>query len=146
MPDVKQFSLVKPTMNTPFHIDYDWWSKNERNWRIHLLEYLSEDQRNALKASGTNEEFDIIDPQTGEVRQVDAVQYFLIAQYAQQDNFVTESSSLVESIFRLFLANGNTPLTSVEIGERLHRPPETILRMLSGRRVYRGVRPYSGGA
>lgn len=142
MVEGKRFSLVKPTVNTPFHIDYEWWSQNERNWRVHLLEYLSEEHREALRTSGTDEEFDIVDPQTAEVRRVDAVQYLLITHYAREESFVTESSSLVETIFRLFLANGNAPLTAVDIGERLQRPPQTILRVLSGGRVYRGVRPF----
>lgn len=145
MAEVKRFSLVRPTLNTPFHIDYEWWSQNERNWRIHLMEYLSEEHREALRQSGQEKAFDIVDPQTAEVRQVDAIQYLLITHYARQDTFIMESSSLVETIFRMFLANGNTPLTAVEIGERLHRPPNTILRVLSGGRVYRGVRPVSAG-
>ena len=26
----KRFSLVKPTVNTPFHIDFEWWRQNDR--------------------------------------------------------------------------------------------------------------------
>ncbi len=141
MTEGKRFSLVRPTVNTPFHIDYDWWRQNERNWRVHLMEYISDEHRETLRKSGLEEQFDLIDPNTAEVHQVDAIQYLLLTHYAQRDNFVTESSSLVETIFRLFLANGNTPLTAAEIGERLHRPAETILRVLSGARIYRGVRP-----
>jgi hypothetical protein len=46
-------------------------------------------------------------------------------------------------VFRLFLSNGNAPMTSQELGARLKRPPETILRTLAGPRVYKGLRPYS---
>jgi hypothetical protein len=48
---------------------------------------------------------------------------------------------LVDAVFRLFLANGNTPLNAVELGEELGRQPNIILRTLSGTRVYRGLRP-----
>jgi hypothetical protein len=72
---------------------------------------------------------------------VDGLQHILISHCAQTEDFITERTSLVESIFRTFLAGGNTPLTPDELGEKLNRPPMTILRMLSGRRVYKGIRP-----
>ncbi len=139
----KRFSLVKPTLDTPFHIDFDWWSRAEQNWRVHLMSYLSPEHQVILEQQ-EHETFDTVDPETGEVSQVEALQYLLMSHYARQDTFLSESSSLVETIFRLFLSNGNRPLTPREIGERLHRPPETILRTLGGRRVYRGLRPYRG--
>ena len=36
MAEVKRFSLVKPTVDTPFHIDFAWWKKNERDWHVYL--------------------------------------------------------------------------------------------------------------
>jgi len=48
---------------------------------------------------------------------------------------------MVEAIFRLLLKNGNSPMTILEIGEELGRDPKQILKMLSGVRVYRGIRP-----
>ena len=41
----------------------------------------------------------------------------------------------------VFLVNGNAPMSAEELGARLRRPPETILRTLAGPRVYRGIRP-----
>lgn len=142
MAEVKRFSLAKPTIQTPYHIDFDWWSQNERNWRIHLLNYLSPDHRQAFSEGHNHDLFDVIDAQTAEVRQVDGLRYLLMSVYAQQAGFITESSSLVESIFRLLLANGNQPMTPFEIGAHLNRPAETILQMLSGKQIYRGLRPY----
>jgi hypothetical protein len=69
----------------------------------------------------------------------------LITKYANRADFITESTSLVESIFRLFLTNGNSPLNSEELGEKLSRPPLTILKTLSGPRIYKGMRPLLGG-
>jgi hypothetical protein len=60
---------------------------------------------------------------------------------AQAEDFITGQTSLVDAVFRLFLANGNTPLTPVEIGEELGRPSQMILRTLAGGRVYKGIRP-----
>jgi len=137
----KPFSLVKPTLNTPFNIDFEWWRQNDRNWRVYLRNYLSpEDQQNYL--GNEDEVVDLIDQETGEVHQVDALQHLLISKYANQVDFITQNTSVTEAIFRLFLANGNMVLTPQEISERLNRPPITILRMLSGRQVYKGIRPH----
>jgi len=43
------------------------------------------------------------------------------------------------------MANGNAPLSCLELGQQLGRPPETILRTLTGPRVYRGIRPAPTG-
>jgi hypothetical protein len=50
-------------------------------------------------------------------------------------------STLVDSVFRIFLANGNTPLTPEDLAEQLGRDPSIILRTLTGPRVYKGLRP-----
>jgi hypothetical protein len=47
----------------------------------------------------------------------------------------------MNAVFRTFLANGNAPLTAVELGSRLNRPPSLLLRVLGQGRVYNGVRP-----
>jgi hypothetical protein len=47
----------------------------------------------------------------------------------------------VDAVFRVFLANQNTPLTPTELGERIGRQPMTILRTLAGGTVYKGLRP-----
>ena len=55
--------------------------------------------------------------------------------------FVDPHTAVVEAVFRLFLANGNQPMSAIDLGKRLNRPAETILRTLAGPRVYRGIRP-----
>lgn len=84
---------------------------------------------------------DWIDPDTAEVFSVDGLQHTLMTHCARQPDFLTLTTSLVDSVFRIFLANGNTPLTPTQLGEVTHRPPETILRTLSGSTVYKGIRP-----
>jgi hypothetical protein len=139
--EAKRFSLVKPTLETRFHIDFGWWSQNDRNWRIDLQGFLCPDHQEAFSDSASEELVDWVDPDTAEVQQVDGLQHVLISHCAREPGFITEQTSLVEGVFRLFLANGNTPLTPVELAEHLSRPPETILRTLSGMRVYKGLRP-----
>ena len=72
---------------------------------------------------------------------MNVLQYLLMSHYADQGGAQEEGSSLVEAIFRAFLKNGNSPLSSQQLGELLKRPAQTILRTLSGARVYRGIRP-----
>ena len=84
---------------------------------------------------------DWVDPETAEVQRVDGLQHTLINYAAKTPDFITVRTTLVEAIFRTLLANGNAALTPAELGERLHRPPVTILKTLSGIRVYKGIRP-----
>ena len=141
MAEVKRFSLVKPTLETRFHIDFDWWSQNDRDWRVHLHSFLCPEHQEAFSNVRGDEQVDWVDPETAEVQQVDGLQHVLITHCAKQPGFIDEHSALVDAVFRLFLANGNTPMTPVELGERLGRPPQTILRTFSGMRVYKGLRP-----
>jgi len=138
----KKFSLVKPTLETPFHIDFEWWQQNDREWRVHLRSLLSKEALERFSDIISGDELvDWVDPETAEVHQVDGLQHVVITFTAQQEGFLNARTALVEAIFRLFLKNGNTPMTIQELGEELGRDPKQILRMLSGVRVYRGIRP-----
>ena len=137
----KMFSLVKPTLDTPFHIDFDWWQENERSWRIHLRSVMCAEHREIFSAWDGGDMIDWIDPETAEVKVVDGMQHTLMSHCALAPDFLTERTSLVEAVFRLFLTNGNAPLTSRELAQELNRPERTILKTLAGVRVYRGIRP-----
>jgi hypothetical protein len=139
--EVRRISLVKPTVQTCFHIDFDWWKQNDRDWRVYLRSNLCGEHQEIFRDLDDHELVDWIDPVTAEVQQVDGMQHVLITHCAKQADFITRQSTLVDAVFRMFLANGNVPLTISEIGERLGRPPKTILHTLAGTRVYRGLRP-----
>lgn len=143
MAEVKRFSLVKPTVNTPFHIDFAWWKKNERDWHVYLRSLLCADHQEAFANTEEGETIDWVDPVTAEVKPVEGVQNALMTHCVKQPDFLTSQTALVEAVFRLFLTNGNAPMSSGELGARLNRPPETILRTLAGARVYKGIRPYN---
>jgi len=132
---------IKPTLDTKFHIDYDWWKREGRDLRVYLLSHLSAEQRERFTEHRDTEEVDWVDPVTAEVRKVDALQRAL-REASQRPDFITAHTSLVDAVFRVFLANDNTPLTPVELSERIGRPPMTILRTLAGKTVYKGIRPY----
>jgi len=139
--DGKRFSLVKPTLQTRFHIDFDWWSKNDRSWRVYLRSDLCPEHQKIFEEMQNEQDVDWVDAETAEVQKVDGLQHSLITHCAKQEGFITEHSTLVDAAFRVFLANGNVPLTPIELSERLGRPADTILKTLSGIRVYKGIRP-----
>lgn len=144
MPDSKIFSVVKPTLNTPFHIDFEWWQQHDNNWRIFLHSCLCEEHQAAYSDLDQNSFMDWIDPLTAEVKPIDSLQNILVNHCAKQPGFVTTNTTLVDAVFRIFLANGNTPMTPVQLAQHTGKSAETILRTLSGPTVYKGIRPYHG--
>lgn len=141
MSEKKKFSLVKPTLETPFFIDFTWWQQNDRDWRVYLRSLMCEEHQAAFAEWGDEAMLDWVDPETAEVKVVDGLQHTLMSHCALAPSFSDERTSLVESVFRLFLINGNNPMTSNELSDKLGRPAMTILKTLTGMRVYRGLRP-----
>ena len=134
-------SLLKPTIQMPFHIDFDWWEQNDSDWHVFLRSLLCPEHQQSLADVQEGGLIDWVDPRTAEVQQVDGIQHALMTHCALQPDFVDPHTAVVEAVFRLFLANGNQPMSAVDLGKKLNRPPETILRTLAGPRVYRGIRP-----
>jgi len=137
----KRYSLVTPTLDTPFHIDFEWWRQNDHEWRVHLRSSLCPEHQEKFADVLADEKVDWVDPETAEVQRVDGLQNVLINHCARTGEFITERTSVVEAVFRTFLANGNMHMTPRELGERLNRPAQTILRTISAVRVYKGIRP-----
>jgi len=137
----KRFSLVRPTMDTPFHIDFEWWKQNERDWHVYLHSLMCVEHQEKLADLKEGELIDYVNPRTAEIKQVDGLQHTLLSHCVKQPDFLSGHTALVEAVFRLFLINDNTPMTVEELGEKLGRPPVTILRTLSGPRIYKGLRP-----
>jgi len=133
--------FVKPTLETKFHIDFSWWDREGRELRVDVLKHLRPESQAAFANYTGGEQVDAVDLETGEVRSVDRLQYLLRTQCKPPEEFLTEHTSLVDAVFHLFLHNGNQPLTPQELSEQINRPATTILRTLSGRSVYKGLRP-----
>lgn len=134
-------SLLKPNLKTKFRVDFDWWRSRDRNWRNSLLSFLCEDHQKLFGDVHSEVNFDLVDPKTGEVTQGDALLDTLINHCAKQEGFISESSALVDSIFKIFLVNGNQPFDSEQIATLINRPADTILRTIGSPRVYKGIRP-----
>ena len=141
----KRTSLVKPSTHTPFHIDFEWWKKNERDWHVYMRSLLCAEHQETFADLEQGQTIDWVDPTTAEVKPVEGVQNALMTHCVKQPDFLTQQTALVEAVFRLFLANGNVPMSSQDLSAKLQRPAETILRTLAGPRVYKGIRPYSAG-
>lgn len=137
-------SLLKPNTKTPFHIDFEWWKQNEGDWHIFLRSFLCAEHQESFANVEEGDLIDWIDPQTAEVKPVDGVQHALITHCAQLPDFVNQRTAVVEAIFRIFLANGNIPMSAEDLSVKLGKPAETILRTISGVRIYRGLRPMLG--
>ena len=135
-------SLLKPSVNTPFHIDFEWWKQSERDWHVFLRSLLCTEHQLTFAEMEEGGMIDWIDPMTAEVKPVDGIQHALMSHCALLPEFTDVHTALVEAIFRSFLANGNVPLSAEDLSRKLNRPADTILRTIAGPRVYRGLRPY----
>ena len=141
MTEVKRPSLMKPNVRTTFQIDFEWWKENERDWHVYLRSLLCPAHQESLASLEEGQMIDWVDENTAEVREVDGIQHALMSHCARQPEFVTQQTALVEGVFRLFLVNGNQPMSAEDLAKRLSRPANTILTTLAGPRVYKGLRP-----
>lgn len=133
---------TKPTLNTKFHIDYEWWEQSGRNFRLYLLEQLCDECRSRFSSHRETEMVDWVDPDTGEVSEADALLQCLRRECANSPDFISERIPLTSAVFRIFLVNNNSPLSSNELHDRIPwKQPETILATLGGRQIYLGIRP-----
>jgi len=132
----------RPTVDTKFHIDHEWWQTSGRNFRLYLLEQLCDECKQRFATHRETETVDWINPDTGEVIEADALLQCLKGMCAQQPDFIDPRVPLTASVFRVFLINDNAPLSSKELHKIITwKQPETILSTLGGRTTYLGIRP-----
>lgn len=125
--------------NTRFHIDFEWWEQSSLDLKTYLSSrlQLGGDIPLDLEADA----IDVVDARTGEVRRVDGFQYVLQAYFKQLPDDFIKRASLVDAVFCILLGNANQPLSAAELGDRVQRPPEVIVKTLGGRTIYQGIRP-----
>lgn len=138
----KPISLVRPSIETPFNIDFDWWQETDSNWRIFLFDFLCAKHQEDFKDKEDTIKIDAVDSETAEIKSVDGFLYELINHCAKQPDFIIETMPLIAKIFRIFLSNGNKPLSSAQLSELANRPAKTILATLTGPQVYKGIRQF----
>jgi hypothetical protein len=144
-PDPALAQFIKPTLDTPFHIDFDWWVKQGLDVNIKLISHLCPTHREAFAGQPVDDTIDWVDWETGEVRPVDGLQYVITTHCSQQPGYVLQAPTLIEAIFRAFLSNANQPLTPRKLAPMVGHLPEQVLRVLAGRTVRLGLRPMFRG-
>ena len=133
---------TKPTIDTKFQIDFDWWEQKGENFRVYLWSHLCPDCQQVYESHHGTEDIDWVDPDTAEVKRVDALWHSLQICCSRKPLFLTEQTPIIDAIFRVFLASGNTPLSALELYEVIgRRTPSTILRILTHGNTHRGIKP-----
>jgi hypothetical protein len=141
LPDPALTRFIKPTLDTPFHIDFGWWDEQGLDLNVKLTSHLCAEHQDAFAGQNVGDKIDWIDWDTGEVRQVDGLQYVITTHCSKQSGYIVQAPTLVEAIFRAFLANANQPLTPRALAPLVGQRPEQILRVLGSRHVRLGLRP-----
>lgn len=138
-PKLKLSNFQRPGPDTKFYVDYSWWEESNLDIKTYLLTRL--DLGNEATLETEQDEVDIVDMETGEVRRVDGFQFVIQAYFSQLPEDFTARTSMVDAIFCVLLANANQPMTARDIAKRVKRPVDTVLRTIGGSRVYQGIRP-----
>jgi len=138
-------TMLRPTLHTRFHIDFDWWERRGREYRVYLRSHLCEEHQIEFETKEDSDSrlLDWVHPHTAQVSRIDWLQYVLRSHCSSQLEFLTKRTSMVDAVFRVFISNGNQPLTVLELSARIGREgqEDTVLRTLAGQRVYKGLRP-----
>ncbi len=130
---------VRTTPDTKFYIDYDWWEKSDLDIKTYLYTRLPiEDDANL---DMERDVVDLVDTETGQVRQVDGFQYVVQTYFSRLPKDFLLQTSMVDAIFCALLANANKPMTAKELSEQVRKPINTVLKTLGGPRIYQGIRP-----
>ncbi|MCS7219866.1 MAG: hypothetical protein RML36_07245 [Anaerolineae bacterium] len=134
----------KPTVDTKFHIDYEWWKRNNLDFRLYLRNQLCPQCQERFTDHRETEIVDWVDPDTGEVKQTDALLECLRTYCVHHAEFISPQVPLAAAAFRLLLVNENRPMSPREMHKVIHwRSPEAILQVLAGKQIYLGIRPVS---
>lgn len=134
--------LIKPTLTTRFHIDYGWWEQNSQDLKSEIAKMCEEIDIVLPVSRAPGELLDWVNPRTGQVLQVDNSDYVFLSQCTTHPEYITERLSLIDAVFRALLGAGNQPMTPIALAEVTGRDAKVILQTLSGRTVYKGIRPY----
>jgi hypothetical protein len=115
-------------------IDLDWLEQNNRSFLVLAQGCLCSRCRERLGES------------KGEISAADLISNIRDC-CSQTPEFITDRLPVLESIFRIFLANGNQPLELEELGKQLsewrgdsRRTPAEVLSLLLRNERYYGLR------
>lgn len=138
-PILKAKLRSRTTANTKFYVDYDWWEKSDLDIKTYLYTRLPIDDDATLDME--RDLIDLVDMQTGQVRQLDGFQYVVQTYFSQLPKDFMLHTSMVDAIFCALLANANVPMTARELAKQVQKPIDIVLKTLGGARIYQGIRP-----
>lgn len=141
VPNLAVSHFIKPTVDTPFHIDFSWWEKQGLDLNVKLMGHLCYEHRQAYAGRTIDDKMDWVDWETGEVQQVDGLQYIITTHCSRESDYIKQASTLMESVFRAFLSNANQPLSPRQLEPLVGHHADQVLRLLSGKQVRLGLRP-----
>ncbi len=140
-----KFKQLRPTVRTPFHIDWSWFERNNFDAEAIVRNQLCDTCRRQFEAGLPVTEVDYIDPETAEVIPMDNLREAILTHCRWEPDYIDGDTPLMQAILRLFLANNNHPLTPAEMGQRLtRRDADAILRVLTASGVQNGIVPVRG--
>ncbi len=135
----------RPSLDTKFHIDYDWWQASGKDLRVSVRGQLCRDCQTRFPDHRNLESVDWVDQETAEVVRADALLQTLRSHCSRQTEFISMGNALVTNIFRVFLLGSNQALTPRELAKQMPwTSAETILRTLASGQIYMGIRPATG--
>ena len=124
-------TLRRPTVETKFHIDMAWWTQQGRDFHVYLRSVLCSNCRENLDEEASRRELDWVDPETAEVRRLNVLWGRIITCCSQNPDYITPATPLKEAVFRALLASANTPMSPIELRDRIGKgTPEQILQIL----------------
>ncbi|MGF1505385.1 MAG: hypothetical protein ACFB51_09720 [Anaerolineae bacterium] len=129
------------TLNTRYYIDNEWWERSNMDFNSQVARLCAEFDYELPQDRDLDEMVDWVDPDTAEVKHVPLILYYVMQHVAPNPDFINQRISLIDGIFRALLEAGNYPMTPKELADRLNRDHRTILKTLSGSRIYQGIRP-----
>nr|WP_290667045.1 hypothetical protein [Ardenticatena sp.] len=137
-----RLALLRSTVDTLFQIDFSWFEKRNISLDVLLHEQLCDQCAREFGDTIPDETLDYVDPNTGEVFQVDPVREAILSHCQWRPDYISNDTPLAVAIFRALLANNNRPMTPKELYQRIRRgSPETILHLLTRGGVKYGIQP-----
>ena len=114
--------IITDQVRLRWFIDFDWYQQSNRSLPFLARNYLCPMCRERLKSGGA---------------EIPASELLFTIKdcCAKTPGFITRKLPILESIFRLFLANGNQPLDLEELGEKLRQLLEGDTRRTSSTEV-----------
>ena len=132
----------RPTLETKFEIDYNWWKAGGKDIRVAVRGQLCPDCQKRFPDHRNTEAVDWVDSETAEVVRADALLQCLRSECAKRPDYISHSIPLVTNVFRIFLRDGNQSLTPVELHQQIPwASSDSLLRTLTSGTVYMGIRP-----